>query len=122
MTGPQLDIFAPKKKRDPVEKLRPALHHDVETCQREERRLAKNFGGKARLILTWVQSRPTSGPNRGATRTEISEALDIRIQSVCPAVFALRDAGFLLELDGKEGRPKMQRGGGNVLIATAVQR
>lgn len=118
MTAPhQGDLFA--KRRDPVERLRPALHHDVETSQREERRLAKNFGGKARQILTWIQSRPTSGPHRGATRSEISEGTGIRIQSVCPAVFALRENGFLLELDGKAGRPKLERGGGNVLVATS---
>lgn len=117
MTAPhQGDLFA--KRLDPVEKLRPALHHDVDTSQREERRLAKNFGGRARQILTWVQSRPTSGPNRGATRTEISDGLAIRIQSVCPAVFALRENGFLLELDGKADRPRLERGGGNVLVAT----
>jgi hypothetical protein len=117
MIAPQQgDLFAPR--RDPVARLRPQLHHDVESSQREEERLARNFRGIARKILTWVESRPTTGASRGATRAEISEALGIRIQSVCPAVYALRNDGFLLELDGKDGRPKLERGGGNVLVAT----
>jgi hypothetical protein len=120
MTAPQGDLFAPK--RDPVDKLRPQLHHDVETSQRQEKRLARNFGGTARKVLTWVQSRPTSGIHRGATRAEISAALDIPIQSVCPAVYALRNAGHLLELDGKGGRAKLERAGSNVLVATGVPR
>jgi hypothetical protein len=110
----QGDLFRTPPPR--AAELRPRLHHDVETSAKQERRLAPNFGGNARRILTFLESRPRSGPERGATRAEISNTLDIPIQTVCPAVFALRKGAYVLELDGKKGREKLERGGGNVLV------
>lgn len=111
----QGDLFRTPPAASPAE-LRPRLHHDVETSAKQERRLTPGFGGNARRILSFLELRPRSGPDRGATRAEISHHLNIPIQTVCPAVHALRESAYVLELDGKEGRDKLERGGGNVLV------
>ena len=85
--------------------VKPRLHHDIPTSQKQERRLAKNFRGKARDVLNYLIAH---GPH---TRQELADSLKIKIQTICPIVYALREAGHIVQLE-------TERNGGNLLQAS----
>lgn len=100
-----LGLFAePATTRGNMGRVRPVLRHDVDTSQEHQQHLERRIKGQARHILDYLIL-------YGAhTRAELSEALSIPIQSVCPAVAALRRECYVIQQETR-------RNGGHLLVA-----
>ena len=89
----------------------PALHHTNANSQAAERKLRIRAGTNNARILAYLRA------HGEATRKEIAHATEIPINVVTPCVVALRKHGYLVEFDGKDGRPLRERDHGYLLRA-----
>jgi hypothetical protein len=102
-------LFAAPQPITRIEEVRSGYSHR-EPCQTEARAAVavRPVSGKRRRQ---VMQHIADAGFTGITRQEIADLHGIKLQSVCSAVFALKDGGFVRQLD-------RERSGGSVLIAT----
>ncbi len=110
---------AAKPSTDGTEPPQAMLFGDTDVARRTRAKACRDAQRAAtprqRQILDFVSS---CGP-RGAIREEIADGASIPIQSVCPAVAALIDAGRLIE-DGRERATRSGKAAAVVVVKAGV--